>query len=71
MEVRQRGLVAGILMATLAVVPLAEAKRAGGGKSHGMSRSSSSSQSYSQPRQVTPAQQPTPAQPGQQNQVLV
>ena len=41
MEVRQRGLVAGILMATLAVAPLAEAKRAGGGKSHGMSRSSS------------------------------
>ena len=64
MEVRQRGLIAGILMATLAVAPLAEAKRAGGGKSHGMSRSSSSSQSYSQPRQVTPAQQPTAA--GQQ-----
>lgn len=64
MEVRQRGLIAGILMATLAVAPLAEAKRAGGGKSHGMSRSSSSSQSYSQPRQVTPAQQPT--QTGQQ-----
>ncbi|MBI0396723.1 Tim44 domain-containing protein [Acinetobacter bereziniae] len=66
MEVRQRGLIAGILMATLAVAPLAEAKRAGGGKSHGMSRSSSSSQSYSQPRQVTPAQQPMPAQSGQQ-----
>lgn len=66
MEVRQRGLIAGILMATLAVAPLAEAKRAGGGKSHGMSRSSSSSQSYSQPRQVTPAQQPMPAQAGQQ-----
>lgn len=66
MEVRQRGLIAGILMATLAVAPLAEAKRAGGGKSHGMSRSSSSSQSYSQPRQVTPAQQPMPAQTGQQ-----
>jgi len=66
MEVRQRGLVAGILMATLAIAPLAEAKRAGGGKSHGMSRSSSSSQPYSQPRQVTPAQQPMPAQAGQQ-----
>lgn len=66
MEVRQRVLIAGILMATLAVAPLAEAKRAGGGKSHGMSRSSSSSQSYSQPRQVTPAQQPMPAQAGQQ-----
>ncbi len=58
MEVRQRGLIAGILMATLAFAPLAEAKRAGGGKSHGMSRSMSSSQSYSQPRQVTPAPQP-------------
>lgn len=66
MEVRQRGLIAGILMATLAVAPIAEAKRAGGGKSHGMSRSSSSSQSYSQPRQVTPAQQPMPARTGQQ-----
>ena len=39
MEVRQRGLMAGLLMATLVVAPLAEAKRAGGGKSHGMSRS--------------------------------
>lgn len=66
MEVRQRGLIAGILMATLAVAPLAEAKRAGGGKSHGMSRSSSSSQSYSQPRQVTPAQQPMSNQTSQQ-----
>ena len=45
MEVRQRGLVTGVLMAALLVAPLAEAKRAGGGKSHGMSRSSSSSQS--------------------------
>ncbi len=37
---------AALLMATLVAAPLAEAKRAGGGKSHGMSRSSSSSQSY-------------------------
>ena len=58
MEVRQRGLVASILAATLLVAPLAEAKRAGGGKSHGMSRSTTSSQSYQQPRQATPAQQP-------------
>ena len=56
MEVRQRSLMAGLLMATLVVAPLAEAKRAGGGKSHGMSRSS---QSYAQPRQATPAQQPS------------
>ncbi|WP_445115119.1 Tim44 domain-containing protein [Acinetobacter sp. WZC-1] len=58
MEVRQRSLMAGLLMATLVVAPLAEAKRAGGGKSHGMSRSYSSNQSYSQPRRATPAQQP-------------
>lgn len=56
MEVRQRSLVAGILMATLMVAPFAEAKRAGGGKSHGMSRSAAPSQS--QPRQATPAQRP-------------
>jgi predicted lipid-binding transport protein (Tim44 family) len=58
MEVRQRSLVAGILAAMLLVAPLAEAKRAGSGKSHGMSRSTTSSQSYQQPRQATPAQQP-------------
>ncbi len=57
MEVRQRSLVAGILMATLMVAPFAEAKRAGGGKSHGMSRSAAPSQSQ-QPRQATPAQRP-------------
>ena len=60
MEVRQRGLIAGVLTAALLVAPLAaEAKRAGGGKSHGMSRSSSTSQSYQQPRQATPTQQQT------------
>ncbi len=37
MEVRQRGLITGILTAVLLVAPFAaEAKRAGGGKSHGM-----------------------------------
>ncbi|WP_168381692.1 Tim44 domain-containing protein [Acinetobacter indicus] len=62
MEVRQRGLMAGILTAALLVAPLAaEAKRAGGGKSHGMSRSATPTQSYQQPRQATPAQQPAPA----------
>ena len=59
MEVRQRGLMAGLLMATLVVAPLAEAKRAGGGKSHGMNRSAAPSQSSQQTRQATPAQQPT------------
>lgn len=63
MEVRQRGLIAAMLTATLLVAPLAaEAKRAGGGKSHGMSRSAAPTQSYQQPRQTTPAQQPAPAQ---------
>ena len=60
MEVRQRGLLAGIMMAALVVAPLAEAKRAGGGKSHGMSRSAAPSQSYQQPRQTTPTQQAAP-----------
>ncbi|AOA59025.1 Tim44 domain-containing protein [Acinetobacter larvae] len=62
MQVRQRGLIAGALMATLLLSPLAEAKRAGGGKSHGMARSNSSSQSYQPSRQATPAQQPTNTQ---------
>lgn len=57
MEVRQRGLMAALLMASLVVAPMAEAKRAGGGKSHGMSRSVAPSQS-SQPRQAAPAQPP-------------
>ena len=70
MQVHQRGLITGILMAALAISPLAEAKRAGGGKSHGMSRQAAPTQSYQQPRQATPAQQPTapataPAKSGQ------
>lgn len=64
MEVRQRGLMAALLMASLVVAPMAEAKRAGGGKSHGMSRSVAPSQS-SQPRQAAPAQPNTaPARKG-------
>lgn len=54
-------LITGIMMAALVVAPLAEAKRAGGGKSHGMSRSAAPTQSYQQPRQVTPAPQTAPA----------
>ena len=66
MEVRQRGLIAAMLTATLLVAPLAaEAKRAGGGKSHGVSRSAAPTQSYQQPGQTAPAQQPTTA-PAQQ-----
>ncbi|OTG87331.1 Tim44 domain-containing protein [Acinetobacter sp. ANC 3813] len=62
MEVRQRGLIAGFLTAALLVAPLAaEAKRAGGGKSHGMSRQAAPAQSYQQPRQAAPVQQPATA----------
>ena len=64
MKVRQRGLMAALLMASLVVAPMAEAKHAGGGKSHGMSRSAAPSQS-SQPRQAAPAQPNTaPARKG-------
>lgn len=64
MKAQQRGWVAAVLMATLIAAPLAEAKRAGGGKSHGMSRSSSS-QSYQQTRQaIPPAQQSAPQKSG-------
>lgn len=56
MQVHQRGLITGILLAALIATPLAEAKRAGGGKSLGMSRSTTSSQSYQQPTyQQSPA----------------
>ncbi|WP_353141561.1 Tim44 domain-containing protein [Acinetobacter pragensis] len=62
MEVRQRGLIAGVLTAALLVAPFAaEAKRAGGGKSHGMSRQAAPAQSYQQPRQAAPVQQPATA----------
>ena len=67
MEVRQRGLVAGVLTAALLVAPLAaEAKRAGGGKSHGMQRSAQPTQSYQQPRQTAPVQQAPTTAPAQQ-----
>ncbi|AYA04188.1 Tim44 domain-containing protein [Acinetobacter sp. WCHAc010034] len=66
MEVRQRGLIAGVLTAALLVAPLtAEAKRAGSGKSHGMSRQAAPAQPYQQPRQAAPVQQPAaPAKSG-------
>ncbi|RYY79128.1 MAG: Tim44 domain-containing protein [Moraxellaceae bacterium] len=62
MQINKQGVVAALMMTTLVVSPLAEAKRMGGGKSYGMSRSNSSSSSYnsnnSQNRQTaTPAQQ--------------
>lgn len=66
MEVRQRGLIAGVLTTALLVAPLtAEAKRAGSGKSHGMSRQAAPAQPYQQPRQAAPVQQPSaPAKSG-------
>jgi predicted lipid-binding transport protein (Tim44 family) len=65
MQINKHGVVAALMMTTLVLSPLAEAKRVGGGKSYGMSRSnsSSSSQSYNQNRQnAAPVQQGT-AQP--------
>ncbi|SDB84350.1 Tim44 domain-containing protein [Acinetobacter boissieri] len=62
MKLRQRGLVAAILMATLVVSPLVEAKRAGNGKSQGMQRSMAPSQSRQQPQQQSiPPQAPVAA----------
>ena len=63
MNTRQRGLVASILMATLVLSPLAEAKRAGGGRSHGMTRSVTPSQSYQQPTSTYQAPSAAPAAP--------
>ncbi|ESK41123.1 hypothetical protein P256_00111 [Acinetobacter nectaris CIP 110549] len=59
MKLRQRGLVASILMATLVVSPLVDAKRAGNGKSQGMQRSIAPSQSSQQQQRVRP--QPSPS----------
>ncbi|MHA3048178.1 Tim44 domain-containing protein [Acinetobacter sp. ANC 4641] len=68
MNTRQRGLVAGILMATLVISPLAEAKRAGGGRSHGMTRSVTPSQPHQQQPtssyQAPPAPAPQPQKSG-------
>lgn len=43
MNLRTRTAISSLIMATLVLSPLAEARRMGGGSSHGMSRSSSSS----------------------------
>lgn len=63
MQKKSHGFVLALLSASLLVAPLAEAKRAGGGKSYGMSRSNNS-QNYQQQRPVQqqPAQQQAPAQ---------
>lgn len=66
MKTRQRGLVASILMATLVISPLVDAKRAGGGKSQGMQRSVAPSQSQQQQRYATPNNQYQQQQRGPQ-----
>ncbi|WP_151710720.1 Tim44 domain-containing protein [Acinetobacter brisouii] len=65
MNTRQRGLVATLLMATLLASPFVEAKRAGGGRSHGMTRSVAPSQSYQQRSPSYPTS-PTPVTTQQQ-----
>lgn len=64
MQHKARGAVLALLMVGLLVAPIAEAKRAGGGKSSGMSRSQTSSQSHQQnnTQRVTPPIQQTQPQ---------
>ena len=65
MQINKRGAVAALMMATLALSPLAEAKRMGGGKSYGMSRNNSSaSRSNSRPATPPPQQQTAPQRSG-------
>lgn len=67
MQNKARGAVVALMMASLLAAPLAEAKRAGGGKSIGMSRAPSSSQSYNQ-NQNTQYRNQAPATAQQQPQ---
>ncbi len=64
MNTPTRSLMAALMMTTLAVAPLAEAKRMGGGKSSGMSRSTTSSSSSSNynstPQPVQPVRPVSP-----------
>ena len=64
MQINTRGVVAALMMTTLVLSPLAEAKRMGGGKSFGMSRnnSSSASRNYNRPATPPPSQQQTAPQ---------
>lgn len=64
MQINKRGVVAALMMTTLVLSPLAEAKRMGGGKSYGMSRSnnSSASRNYNRPATPPPSQQQTAPQ---------
>ena len=64
MQTKARGAILALFMTSLLVAPIAEAKRAGGGKSSGMSRTQNSSQNYqqnnTQQRTVPPVQQAQP-----------
>lgn len=60
MNLRTRTAISSLIMATLVLSPLAEAKRMGGGSSKGMSRSSSSN-SYGNNYNSAPARPYTPA----------
>lgn len=63
MQINKRGVLAALMMTTLVLSPLAEAKRMGGGKSYGMSRNNSSAtQSNSRPATPPPSQQQTAPQ---------
>lgn len=66
MQLNKRGLMATLMMTTLVLSPLAEAKRVGGGKSTGMSRTTSTSSTSTPQTAPTsyPAQQTQPAGSG-------
>ena len=69
MQHKARGAVLALMMSTLLVAPIAEAKRAGGGKSSGMSRTQTSSQSYQQQNNMNRTAQPAaPTQVAPQQQ---
>ncbi|KAA8731182.1 Tim44 domain-containing protein [Acinetobacter qingfengensis] len=62
MQKKAQGAVVALLMAGLLAAPIAEAKRAGGGKSMGMQRSQTSSQNYNQNNSYRAAPTPAPTQ---------
>lgn len=59
MQHKGRAAVLALMMTTLLVAPIAEAKRVGGGKSSGMSRTQTTSQSTAQQNSGNPANTPT------------
>jgi hypothetical protein len=67
MNTHTRSLLAVFMMTSLALSPLAEAKRMGSGKSSGMSRSSKTYSGTSTPQRSTYRPSPVPVQPTQRN----